>query len=101
MKKPSRPSFMVALTIATGILGFPIAYWACVGWRGLTEERLAWWQAVYAAVMLLAAIVGAILDIRFKNKNSDVKIGANFVSVVLFLLFLEATIVSVLSSSSY
>ena len=88
MKRTYRPSLMVSLTIAVGVLTYPIAVAACL--NRPTEAKLAQWVVIYTAIMAIAAVVGEIFDLYSKRKTSKpVEVGCSFVLIVVTLAILE------------
>ena len=81
MAKRITQSPMVALTIVSGILGFPLAYYACVCVYGPNVESLAWCSIFYAVSMFAGAMLGAFLEMYFNRRSRPFKIGASFISI--------------------
>ena len=83
---------MVAFTIATGVLGYPIAYWLCVFEGGLSIDRLTWCATGYAATMALAASLGALLELYYKGKAHPFVVDMHFLAKLFAIFVFEIAI---------
>ena len=89
MKKRFSQSPLIALTILAGVLGFPLAYYACVDDYRPSIERLTWCGAIYASSMLAGAVLGELLELYLRRRGRRFEFGVSFIAVTLVVLFLE------------
>ena len=80
---------MLVLTVAIGLLAYPIAYQACQVEFYLTQERFIRVLLTYTAAMIVAAILGAIADMLYGSREKPVTINFGFVAGFIIILALE------------
>ena len=97
MAKRLRSSPIVVLTIAIGILAFPIAYQAKIWEYSLTHKRCTWSLLGYAVFLVAVAVVGWLLELYCEHRKKEFQIGFDFLASVAVILFLETMLLIALN----